>query len=623
MPEDRPLHVYRRLVGYTAGFRRRIALIVPMLAVVTAANLAVPWIVKAFFRDTVLMQKRDEVHGYLLLILAVAAAMAATRWVIDDQIAGMSLRIVEKIRDDLVSKLLRLPVTYYVHGRRGDVVSRVIADAGLLQSFLHTAVVSVGIDLLTTIGAGVFIFYLNWKLALITLAVAPIPPTIVAITGPAIRRWAVRSQETLSEMTSVITEQTAAIPAIQAFGGVEHERQRFARWAVENRLAATNTLRLQSGAGAAVNLLGTTGVVALIGLGLADVIALPGSGPGAFGLDHLLGFALYAALAIDPLTRLSRTHLALQATLASGRRVVEMLDAPEERRVRTQALPDRARGQVRFESVGFSYRPGARVLSDVDITIEAGELVALVGRSGAGKTTLAHIVLGFYEPTEGRVLLDGHDLAEIHRADLRGQIGWVGQDPFLFRGTVGENIAYGSWHADRPAIEDAARLACADAFIRALPQGYDTRIGERGVSLSGGQRVRLALARVILRSPPLVILDEFTAAMDTELEARLWKELEDWMSRRTVIVIAHRLYTVLTCPRMVVLDAGRVVGDGTAGALLETCPTFISLFREQLDASARVSRGEGTSAAPGLDEDADLPLFPPADPRPSGSGTAP
>jgi subfamily B ATP-binding cassette protein MsbA len=622
MSDDRPLQVYRRLVGYASGYRRRLALIMPMLAVITAANLAIPWIVKSFFRDAVLMQKREDVHGYLLLILGVTVSLAATRWLIDDQIGLMSRRIVETIRDDLVTRLLRLPITYYVHGRRGDVVSRVITDAGLLQGFLHTAVVSVAVDALTALGAVAFIFYLNWKLALITLVVAPVPPAIVALTGPAIRRWATRSQETMSEMTSVVTEQTGAIPAIQAFGGVEHERQRFARWAVENRHASTNTARLQSGAGAAVNLLSTTGVVFLVGLAFGDVMALAAPGGGVFGLDHLLGFALYAALALDPLTRLSRTHLALQATLASGRRVVALLDTPEERSVRTRPLPSPVRGQLRFESAGFSYRSGAPVLADIDITIEAGELVALVGRSGAGKTTLAHLVLGFYEPSRGRVLLDGHDLASLHRPDLRAQIGWVGQEPFLFRGTVAENIMYGSWDASRAAVEEAARLACADGFIRALPQGYDSRIGEHGVTLSGGQRVRLALARVILRSPPLVVLDEFTAAMDTELEARLWKELEGWMSRRTVLVIAHRLYTVLTCPRLVVLDAGHVVGDGSAAALLETCPTFISLFREQLEASARVSRGEGAGPTAGTDEDAVLPLFPPADPRPGGESTA-
>jgi ABC-type multidrug transport system fused ATPase/permease subunit len=594
MSHDRPFQVYRRLAGYMRESCWRLALVVPAIGITTGAMLAVPWLAKELFRDAVVLRQSGGAHGYLGFILAVAAVIAAARFVVDDQLGIVSRRFVQRLRTELAAKLFRLPISYFIQGRGGDAISRVFNDVRELQTFLEDAVVGAGIDLLTAVGSVVFLFLLSWKLALVTLTVVPIIAGMVAFSARRVRRRLTREQECLSEMTALLAEQVGAIPAIQAFGGTEHERRRFAERAAEYFRAGVLANRLHAGSRALVSVLGAAGIVFLVGFGVSELItakAVAGdTDPHGVTLDHLFAFALYAGLAADPVTRLSRTNLLLQHALAAGRRVVDVLDLPEERRERIHALPAVTRGRVQFESMSFAYRPHEPVLVDVDLTIGPGETVAVVGPSGAGKSTLVRLALGFHEPTTGRILLDGYDVRTLHRDDLRQRIGWVDQEPFLFRGSVAENIGYGSWGAERAAIERAARMACADAFIRELPWAYDTRIGERGVTLSAGQRVRLALARVILRSPPVVFLDECTVALDTELEVRIWNELEEWMSERTVVVIAHRLYTVLTHPRVVVLDEGRKVGDGTADWLWQTCPTFSRIFREQLNPGARVVR---------------------------------
>jgi len=306
-------------------------------------------------------------------------------------------------------------------------------------------------------------------------------------------------------------------------------------------------------------------------------------------LDHLVSFTLYAGLLGGPLTRISRTNFAIQQALAAGRHLFELLDVPEPQQDGALALTVPPRGLLEFGSVSFHYRPEEPILTEVNLAIQPGETVAVVGASGAGKSTLTSLLLRFYEPVAGRVLLDGQDIRGIRLSDLRRHIGWLGQDPFLFHGTILENIRYGSWTATAEQIEEAARLANADSFIRELPRGYDSRIGERGVDLSGGQRARLALARVILRSPAIVILDEATASLDTETEGRIWAGLADWMAGRTCIIVAHRLVTVLGCNRIVVLDGGRKVGDGTADQLQRTCPAFMRLFAEQMHLAPRAA----------------------------------
>lgn len=589
MSEDRPFLIYRRLLGRISGCKGYLALSLLALVVHSATTLLIPWLLKDLFHDSVLHHQTEGTYAGLWLILGVMLVLTVTRYVSDDSLELVSLRLMQSFRKDMVDKLMRLPASHFIHSRAGDAVSRAFNDVQGLKSFLVHACFTLGNDLLRIAGSVAMLVMLSWRLALVALVMALIGLGIVAGTSRWIRQRYRHVQAALSDMTSMLAEQVRALPTIQAYGAANYEGRRFAERAREHCRHAVLGNRIHACSKAVVNFLGAVGIILLLALGAGEL--MPGKNLAAPGLplDQLLGFTMYAALLVEPMTRLSRTNFEIQQALAAGRRIFELLDLPEEQRDGLQPIVGRPEGILRFESVHFHYRPEEPVLTDINLTVRPGEPLAIVGASGAGKSTLAHLILRFYEPVAGRVALDGRDIRDLRVADLRRAIGWLGQEPFVFGGTVAENIRYGCWDASQEEIERAARLACADAFIRELPRGYDFRIGECGLDLSGGQRARLALARVILRAPAIVILDEASAALDTETESRLWKGLASWMAERTTLLIAHRLLTVLGCPRIVVLDEGRIVGDGTAEQLQRTCPAFERIFMEQMNLGRRAA----------------------------------
>jgi ATP-binding cassette, subfamily B, bacterial MsbA len=588
MSEDRPFLVYRRLLGCISGCKRHLALALLALVVHSAATLLLPWLAKDMVQDSVLNHQTEGAYGALWLILGVMLLLSVTRYVTDDNLEVVSLRLMLGLRKDIVGKLVRLPVSHFIRSRAGDAVSRAFNDVQALKSFLYHACFALGNDLLRIVGSVAMLVFLSWRLALVALIMALVGMGIVAGPSRWVRQRYRQVQAALSDMTSMLSEQVRALPTIQAYGAADYEGRRFADRASEHLHHAVRGNRVYAGSKAAVNFLGAVGIVFLLAFGAGELTPWKNAGPG-LPLDKLVGFSIYAALLVEPMTRLSRTNFEIQQALAAGRRIFELLDLPEKQQDGLRPIDGQPKGMLKFESVHFHYRPEEAVLRGIDLAIRPGEPVAIVGSSGAGKSTLAHLVLRFFEPIAGRVLLDGNDIRDVRVADLRRAIGWLGQEPFVFGGTVAENIRYGCWEASQEQIALAARLACADSFIRDLPQGYDSRIGERGLDLSGGQRARLALARVILRSPAIVILDEASAALDTETESRLWKGLAPWMVERTTLLIAHRLLTVLGCPRIVVIDEGRIVGDGTADQLQRTCPAFERIFMEQMNLGQRAA----------------------------------
>lgn len=583
-----PWTIFRRLLARVAVHRLRLGLIATSLALFSGATLLVPWLAKNLFRDAVLEQNGHAIPFALGCILAAAATMAFGRFLAEDQIGFVSLRVLERLRNDLVAKLYRLPLAYFHQARGGETVSRVFNDVHSLQTFVYDAIFAVGSDVLTVLGCLGCLFYLSWRLALCVLIAVPIAGGLVGVSSRYVRRRFHKLAEHLAEMTALLTEQVSAMPSVLAFGAAEFESRRFTRTTAEhfeqNRLAN----RLQAGIRASINFLGVAALVLVLGVG-TQYLDLTGTSGAGLTLEKLVGFALYAAMLADPMTRLSRTHFEIQRALAAGARVFELLDQPEDRRDGTRSFSRPPAGEVRFEKVHFEYRSGEPVLRGIDLQISPGESVAVVGPSGAGKSTLTGLLLRFFDPQHGRIRVDGIDLKELKLAELRRHIGWASQDPFLFSGTIADNIRYGTWDATIAQIEQAARLACADDFIAELPEGYRTRIGERGVDLSGGQRARLAMARVILRAPPIVILDETTASLDAETEAKLWRDLEPWLARRTTILIAHRLMTILSRPRILVLEKGQIVGDGGAKELRQQCPTFARIFHEQMNLLGRAA----------------------------------
>jgi ATP-binding cassette subfamily B protein len=354
--------------------------------------------------------------------------------------------------------------------------------------------------------------------------------------------------------------------------------------------AIIRVVRLQAGSKSLTFLLATVGIVIVLAYAVHNTLSPEAGRGGLLGdlkVDDLVNLLMYGALVANPVGRLGRTNHEIQHSLALARRIFEVLDIPDEQRTGSTTLPRQTEPALEFDHVSFAYRPDLPVLHDVSFAVTPGESVAIVGPSGGGKSTLSYLALRFFDPAAGRILFGSdpaHDLRELRIEQVRDRIGWVGQEPFLFHGTIAENIAYGMPDASRESIEHAAHLACADDFIRALPDAFDTMVGERGVTLSGGQCARLAIARVVLRNPSVAIFDEATAALDAQTELRLWRRLEAWRSQRTVLMITHRLQTVLECPRVLVIEHGRIAGDGAAEQLLLACRSFQKIFGDQLGA---------------------------------------
>jgi ABC-type multidrug transport system fused ATPase/permease subunit len=569
------------LVSYAAGCSGRLVLVLLALGAHSGAMLLFPWLVKNLYHDAAVQQQAASLYPALGLIAGLLFIVNAALFFSDDQLECISLQMIERIRNDLINKLVRLPASHLLPSRTGEAVSRAFNDVEVLKDLVQNFFFTLGSDALRTAGSIVMLFLLSWHLALISLFLALGSALVIAYTSRCVRRRFHQTRAALADMTGLFSEQVRGLQTIQAYGAADYEMRRFAAKNSDYSHKAMLANRIHVGSQAAVNFLGAVILVFLLGLGTREV-SWGGSGLGS-SLEQLLSFALYAGLLAGPFSRLSRTNGAIQRALAAGRHLFELLDAPEERNQGFRALPAPAQGRLHFDSVSFHYRPGEPVLRDVDLEVSRGEIVAVVGPSGAGKSTLAHLALRFYDPVAGRVLLDGHDIRDLRREELRRQIGWIAQDPFLFFGTIAENIRYGSWTATAEQIQWAARLAGADDFIRELRHGYEARIGERGVDLSGGQRARLALARIILRAPSVLILDEITAPLDTEMEVRLWKGLKEWLAERTTLIISHRLVTVLGCTRAVVIEGGQKRCDGPPEQLRHSCPAFNRIFVDQMN----------------------------------------
>jgi len=491
-------------------------------------------------------------------------------------------RSAEAIRNDVFDHVLNFPLSVHRSFPGGQLLSRLITDVELLKQYTISTAVHFANHASQLVVLFILCLWASPQLSLVSFVVVP---PVILVTGrlaSRLRRYSARAQQRIADLTATVTEALASIRVVKGFGMEDKEGLRFARHSRGYTKAVVRMLSLDTLAAPLSEFWGVTIGVAVLYYG-GRLVLSPESDmtPGRFFV-----FLLALVSMLRPLKALANTFTTFQRGAAAGDRVLEIMNIATETDIDgTRVLKNLTRG-VRFESVSFAYEPGRPVLRDITLEARVGTTTALVGPSGGGKSTLVDLIPRFHDPDTGRVFLDDIDLREFRLRDLRRRIGIVTQETILFDESVLENIAYGMDHATRDEVEQAARMANAHDFILEMPQGYETQIGERGARLSGGQRQRLAIARALLRNPPILILDEATSSLDTESESAVQEALERLLSDRTTFVIAHRLSTVMNADLIAVVDRGRVVDTGTHEKLLRTSTLYRRLHDLQFRKAA-------------------------------------
>ncbi|WP_235680242.1 ABC transporter ATP-binding protein [Paenibacillus albicereus] len=513
-------------------------------------------------------------------IMGTAVLLGVFGYVSSYAFAKAGQRTVLDIRTSLFRHLQSLDIAYFDRRRTGELMSRLTSDVNQLQQMVSAGTMGILTDAVTFAAVAAFMLWQNWQLTAALLALFPLMLLAARMYGGRLRRSYRRVQDTVADMSGQLQDSLSQIRLVKAFAAEERENERFAELGRANQEANLAATRFSALFGPAIDLLQYAGMAFVLAFGSWQAMR------GDMTAGEVVAFLAYLRLLQNPVRRFSRLMSTVQQSAAAYDRIVETMSAEPDVSDRPGAGELRlAAGEVRFERIRFGYgnpEADAPLLDGFSLRLEPGRTTALVGSSGAGKSTIAHLLLRYYEVWDGRIAIDGQDVRDVTQASLRRQIGIVTQETMLRSGTVRDNLLYGRPDAGEREMVAAAEAAFAHGFIEALPQGYDTEIGERGVRLSGGQKQRLAIARTLLADPRLVVLDEATASLDTESEALIQEALGALLKDRTCLVIAHRLSTVRSASRIVVLEAGRIVESGAHDELM-ACPAgrYRSLYERQ------------------------------------------
>jgi ATP-binding cassette, subfamily B, bacterial MsbA len=572
-----------------------LALLIPFLNTLfdqPALNLRAGW-VSDLLRVTVgfFLDPDDRMGSLRNVIMVMVATMLAKNvlvWLSGQFGATLQEYVTRDLRNALYRHLVHLPLGFFTRMKSGQILSRVLNDTAETRLVLTQVVTQSLQSAALVLSYVAFLFGLSWRLTLVALLVAPL---LIGSLQPLLRKLRTRARRRGNihgEMASVLQETIGGIRLVKSFAAEPYEEQRFMEGSERYAGSTVRLTRLAFLAPPITEIVGTTVALTLLWIGAREVL-VAGTMSGA----DLIAFLLYVLRLLQPLKQLSQAPTTAQSSLASAERIFEVIDVPSEPQTDQGRLRDvRFDSGIAFENVSFAY-DSEPVLTDISFSARKGEIVALVGPSGAGKTTLADLIPRFYQPTSGRISIDGRDTREIALPALRSLMGIVSQDTVLFNDTVANNIAYGATDRfTRDQIHAAARAANADPFIRELPEGYDTLLGERGLRLSGGQRQRIAIARALLHDPPILILDEATSALDTESERLVQEALDRLLEGRTVFVIAHRLSTVAHADQILVLERGSIAERGTHRELLARDGLYNRLYAMQFGRIPGTTAGE-------------------------------
>jgi ATP-binding cassette subfamily B protein len=569
------------LAPYVARYRGRAVLALISLTVAALTTLLVPVAARRMIDFGFTPEGIARINSYFSVMIAVVAILAcasASRYYL---VMTIGERIVADLRRDVFAHLISLSPAFFDSARSGELISRLTADTTQIKSAVGASVSIALRNLLMFVGATAMMVITSPRLSGFVLLAIPVIVLPLVAFGRWVRRLSRNAQDTLAEATAYVSELVGAIRTVQAYTAEPMANKRFGGEVEQAYDAARSSTGARSVLTAIIIFIVFTSVVLILWVGSHDVLT------GSISPGRLGQFVLYAAFAAASLGQLSEVWGEVSAASGASERLFEIL------RVKSQitapasprAMPVPARGDVSFEGVSFAYpmRPDALAVDGVSLSVRAGEKVAIVGPSGAGKSTLFHLLLRFYDPASGVISFDGVPIKAADPHDVRSRIALVPQESVAFAATARENIRFGRPEATDAEVERAADLAHASEFIRRLPDGFETPLGERGVTLSGGQRQRIAIARAILRDAPLLLLDEATSSLDAESETLVQTALEELMRHRTTLVIAHRLATVLSCDRIMVMDQGRIVEQGTHASLVAAGGLYARLARLQFE----------------------------------------